>query len=310
MAAKKKKRGWASRAWRAVTGATAPKIEPDALAVGSEWRAIMVASARTASAHAKAHAARARAFMTWGFAIAGLGLLVFLCMIAMYEWSRAYWHASEAILGDLKARRLSLSGEVAVSLQYRRDEMERKVALVDTIEAAKKATADEQHLKAFEASAEKVVKAIDDSERYRSTHLQDSLRDFEARVAMVDRVSDAQNSFQWSRDLFPLARSVAVLFFIEVLAGVMLALSRRQEALALLWMKQRAACERVLALPGILGDLKAAGVAATDAIVNALTASPTGDDAGSASEVNPVVDAIRTAIATAASKGKPGLIDS
>lgn len=300
MAAAKKKRGWVSTFWKKLLGASRPKVEPESLTTESEWRDIMVASARGCTAHAKAHEERAAAFLRLGFGIALAGLVAFLSLIGGYQWKAALSGRDRSVWLD--QQRKNLIRELEQVERFSDDEMKRKFALLDLEKTARETMKDPEQLRRFEEHAQKAVRALEDSDNYRKGEFSKDLRDFEHAVDMLKIVVDSEDRFLWNRDLLPLARSAAVLFFFEVFAGVLLALSRRHDALALLWSKQRASCERVLALPGVLADMKESGVPVTDAVVEALMSTDGALEQGS--DANPVADALRSALSTVTSKGE------
>jgi hypothetical protein len=158
-------------------------------------------------------------------------------------------------------------------------------------------------LQKFHEGVNLAVAALHASDEYRAKDLNAAAVRARLAAHLIDTYSERDEKFYWHRDLLPLARSASILFFIEILAGFLFSLSRRHESLSQAWARQRRACERILAMPGILADINQP--AASDAIATGLLSS---DDEGAAADpANPHVEALSAALASIAAQRPPTL---
>jgi hypothetical protein len=113
-----------------------------------------------------------------------------------------------------------------------------RFAMSDAQKTADEAIKDPAQLGQFREAVAAVLAGLkgQDHERKQLEALENQ---FESHASTLQIIFDSEKQFRWSRDLLPIIRISSVLFFIEVFAGFFLALSRREESLALYWKKVR-----------------------------------------------------------------------
>lgn len=98
-------------------------------------------------------------------------------------------------------------------------------------------------------------------------HIEEFGKGLNRMVAAMER----EQQFSWKKDGVPLIRNTLAFFFIEVIAGYLLAIYQRNELQASFWRAHRQVYERLLIAPDLIEKLVKAGVEVDSAVIQHLT---------------------------------------